>query len=845
MLIHLEAFESRLNERLELLSQKVDTVKAEAIQMASISKLEDQLKEIRKENSANFERVARSISTLDKKVKVFENTNTNAFTNLRGNITLLSSKLGTSVKDLSDSGKELSKHLEQQMEQLTSYSGVYSMLYPGHSVGFHMYREGLQSHGYGGGWIVFQRRFDGSVGFNRSWEEYDDGFAFESRLNERLELLSQKVDIVKAEAVTSISKLEDQLKEILTENSAVIETVKESISTLDEKLKEFENTNRNAITSLRSYITLLSSELSISVVRLKESDNELSNHLEQRMEQLTSYSGVYSMLYPGHSVGFHMYREGLQSHGYGSGWIVFQRRFDGSVGFNRSWEEYDDGFGDLRGEHCLGLRKLRKIVTTERHELLIELEDFLGQLQYAKYDNFLVANVSEGFQLKSLGSYTGTAGDSLSPHIGKVFATFDKNDAHNCARSFGGGWWFDNCYHAYVSVSTHIHGIAGDNLNCISCYRNLNGRYRHRGERHNSGVSWNAIRKDYSLKSSKMMFRSAAAEVSGFGYELLLLHLQAFESRLNERLELLSQKVDSVKAEAVTSISKLEDQLMDIRKENSAMIETVKEPISTLDEKLKEFENTNRNAFTSLRSYITQVSNELSTSVEDLSDSGKELSENLEQRMQVLTSYSGVYSWLHPDDDFGFFMYREGLQSNGYGSDWIVFRRRIDGSVEFNRSWTEYKHGFGDLRGEHWLGLNKLWNVIFAERHELLVEVEDFYGQICYAKYDDFKMENFEGFKLKSLGSYSGTAGDSLSPHIGKVFATFDKNDAHNCARSYGGGWWFDKCYNAHLNGRYRYKHELYNTGVAWNGLRKDYSMKSSKMMVRPYSKRDGIKFLY
>ena len=42
----------------------------------------------------------------------------------------------------------------------------------------------------------------------------------------------------------------------------------------------------------------------------------------------------------------------------GGGWLVIQRREDGSEDFHRNWVEYEDGFGSLTGEFWYGLRAL-------------------------------------------------------------------------------------------------------------------------------------------------------------------------------------------------------------------------------------------------------------------------------------------------------------------------------------------------------------------------------------------------------------------------------------------------------------------------------------------------------
>ncbi|CAG5027789.1 unnamed protein product [Parnassius apollo] len=133
----------------------------------------------------------------------------------------------------------------------------------------------------------------------------------------------------------------------------------------------------------------------------------------------------------------------------GGGWTVFQNRYDGSQNFYKSWSEYKYGFGNLAGEFWLGLEQLHYLTSQKLYELRVELETQHGRDAYASYSVLTIAPEHEGYRISTLGSFHGSAGDSLSYHAGQKFSTHDADHDEwkdgSCAKEHGGAWWYKEC----------------------------------------------------------------------------------------------------------------------------------------------------------------------------------------------------------------------------------------------------------------------------------------------------------------------------------------------------------------------------------------------------------------
>ena len=106
--------------------------------------------------------------------------------------------------------------------------------------------------------------------------------------------------------------------------------------------------------------------------------------------------------------------------------------------------------------------------------------------------------------------------------------------------------------------------------------------------------------------------------------------------------------------------------------------------------------------------------------------------------------------------------------------------------------------------------------------------------QICKFKIGDERAQ----YRL-DVGSYSGTAKDSLSDHNNMAFSTKDRDNdrwSNNCAVTFSGAWRFKHCHQSNLNGKYLGE-KVDRRGVTWYYFKETYlSLKFAEMKLRPAS---------
>ncbi|XP_076804057.1 uncharacterized protein LOC143448283 isoform X2 [Clavelina lepadiformis] len=129
---------------------------------------------------------------------------------------------------------------------------------------------------------------------------------------------------------------------------------------------------------------------------------------------------------------------------------------------------------------------------------------------------------------------------------------------------------------------------------------------------------------------------------------------------------------------------------------------------------------------------------------------------------------SGVYTFIHDMSTFRVFC---NMTDTG---GWTIIQRRTDGTHDFDRSWPEYRDGFGSVYGEYWLGLDTIKWLTHRRMYSLMVVLEDWGENHRYAIYNKFLVAG-QDYTLTVRG-YSGDAGNSMVENDGHSFKVRKQN---------------------------------------------------------------------
>ena len=167
------------------------------------------------------------------------------------------------------------------------------------------------------------------------------------------------------------------------------------------------------------------------------------------------------------------------------------------------------------------------------------------------------------------------------------------------------------------------------------------------------------------------------------------------------------------------------------------------------------------------------------------------------------------------------------------GGGWIVIQRRTSGDVDFDRNWADYKTGFGTLDNDFWLGNDNIHAITSSGDYELRVELR-YDGKSAYAHYDKFAISDESGNYALTLGSYDGTAGDSLTYHAGNPFSTQDRGDCALFHTYKSCAWWYAYFQRSNLNDQ---RKGLWGAGdiigPRWYSFAKNNPVSFSEMKIR------------
>ncbi|PFX13305.1 Techylectin-5B [Stylophora pistillata] len=149
--------------------------------------------------------------------------------------------------------------------------------------------------------------------------------------------------------------------------------------------------------------------------------------------------------------------------------------------------------------------------------------------------------------------------------------------------------------------------------------------------------------------------------------------------------------------------------------------------------------------------------------------------------------------------------------------------------------------GFGNLKGEFWLGNHYLYRLTQSADITVRIDMEDYDSDRRFAEYTTFSVADEDDNYRVTIDGYRGDVGDSLVLHSKSIrnmsftIREWDNDFAKdaNCALRYKSGWWYSNCHAVNPNGLYQGGRQA--QGITRKSFRgQSYSLKQIEIKLRP-----------
>ena len=520
-------------------------------------------------------------------------------------------------------------------------------------------------------------------------------------------------------------------------------------------------------------------------------------------------------------------------------WIMYQRRLNGAVNFTRTWTEYKRHFGqngDSTTELWLGNENVYALLQSSRYgtvEIRIELDDWGGKTWMVKASGVTMNNEAGKYALNwdsvvILVGWGGLQAD-LNNHKLQPFQTFD-NFESNCAQTYRGGWWY------------------GDS-ECVKLF--MNGDYIAEDMVSDTSIMASSFNPTRTLKGSRMMIYPkplTSSCVNPCKHDGVCEHVADPLGHLCR-----------CTSEWCGATCEVENPCR-----NNASCEAVQDPqghhcacTSEWCGATCEVENPCRNGgiceshestdiitckcvgeFTghTCENVIPEDMPSEGATAEDAEDHcrPKDCSDLKCYKVSTYGESSGPHT-IYPDAPG-----LTSLEVSCFGL-WIMYQRRVNGAVNFTRTWNEYKRHFGqngDKSTELWLGNENVYALLQSSRYgqvEIRIELDDWGGNTWKVKAYGVTMNNEAGKYALNWDLASFGLKDDLNHHKLQPFQTFDKFET-DCPQTYRGGWWYgdSECVKLFMNGDYIAEDMVSDTSIMASSFKPTRTLKGSRMMIYP-----------